>query len=338
MTSEQTRHLPGWLWGILGTGLVVLVGLLLAKDRVKEPGPAYVLDMEPFKEVDPALVKFREAERIACDIPHLSAMAVAPDGALYVCGENAVARFGAEGKEEGRFSVEGRPDCMAVAPDGEILLGMRTRIEPHGPDGAQRPVWKNAGEQAYFTSITVNDTDVYVADAGNRIVLRYDRQGNLQNRIGGEDAARDIAGFIVPSPYFDLAFDPSGSLWAVNPGRHGLEAYRPNGDLISSWYRPSMEAEGFCGCCNPIHIAFRPDGLLVTMEKGVSRVKVYAPDQTLVGLVSGSDSFEKSAEAAACCTLETPLRDLAVDPAGRVLVLDCQAGAVIVFEEKEPLS
>jgi hypothetical protein len=200
-------------------------------------------------------------------------------------------------------------------------------------EGATKSVWDDLGERSYITSIAVDEDEAYVADAGQRVVFRFDRSGQLLGRIGEADAARDILGFVVPSPYFDVAFDDEGSLWVVNPGRLGLENYRSNGDLVTSWYRSSMAVEGFCGCYNPLHIAFRKDGSLVTGEKGLARVKIYGVGGTFAGLVAGPDSFPDANVVSR--DERTPIQDLAVDARDRVLVLDPYDKAVRIFEERE---
>ena len=47
------------------------------------------------------------------------------------------------------------------------------------------------GQKALLTSIAVSKNNVFVADAGNRIVYRYDTNGNLINRIGKKDEERN---------------------------------------------------------------------------------------------------------------------------------------------------
>ncbi|MCP4645294.1 MAG: hypothetical protein GY851_32930, partial [bacterium] len=127
-----------------------------------------------------------------------------------------------------------------------------------------------------------------------------------------------------------------GAFWVVNPGRHGLEQYRADGALVSAWYNPSMKVEGFCGCCNPSHVAFMSDGALVTAEKGITRVKIYAVDQTMDGVVAGPDAFHDGPTGPFSDDLEMPIKDLAVDTEGRVLVLDGKRNTIRVFVRKEP--
>ena len=332
MSDSQEKLIPSWLWGAAVVVMAVLVALLLVGNRHPEPSEAFRYEVGGFQEVDPSQVIFQESGKLTPGFEHLTALAAGPDEKIYVAGDDEIAVYDLDGAELRKIALAKTPDCIAVAPDGDMLLGMRSHIEVIDAQGDAKSVWNDLGERSYITSIAVDENEAYVADAGQRVVLRFDRSGQLLGRIGEEDGAREIPGFIVPSPYFDVAFDPQGALWAVNPGRHGLENYRANGDLVSSWYRLAIDANGFCGCCNPSHIAFLSNGSLVTTEKGLARVKVYSPDWKLLGLVAAPSAFEDVPAEAFSCELETPLVDLAVDQRGRVLVLDGRQRAVRIFE------
>jgi sugar lactone lactonase YvrE len=273
--------------------------------------------------------------QIAPDVEALRALGTGPEERIYVAGEDGLVVYGLDGAEVARVTIDGRPNCLAVAPDGEILLGMRTHVVVLGAGRTVKSTWDEIGGEPYITSIAADSENVYVADAGNRVVLRYDRTGKLLGRIGEKDVDRGIPGFILPSPCFDVAFDNRGSLWVANTGRHGLENYRSNGDLMASWYRPSISVDGFCGCCNPSHIAFRSDGSLVTTEKGLARIKLFSVDQKLIGFVADPRVFEETPEGVALQDLETRLQDLAVDARDRVLVLDSRRNVIRIFEERE---
>jgi sugar lactone lactonase YvrE len=335
MSDSQERLIPSSVWGAAVVVLAVVVALLLVGNRQQEPSEAFRYEIGKFQQVDPSQIIFRESGKLAPGLEHLTALATGADGRIYVAGDDRIVVYDLGGSELERIPLTKTPDCIAVAADGDILLGMRSHIEVVDAKGTTKSVWDDLGERSYITSIAVGEDEAYVADAGQRVVLRFDRSGQLLGRIGEKDEAREIPGFIIPSPYFDVAFDAQGALWAVNPGRHGLENYRANGDLVSSWYRPAIDANGFCGCCNPSHIAFRSDGSLVTTEKGLARVKVYSPDWKLLGFVAAPGAFEEAPAGAFSCELETPLKDLAVDQRGRVLVLDSRQRAVRIFEAME---
>jgi hypothetical protein len=175
-----------------------------------------------------------------------------------------------------------------------------------------------------LTSIAATSTDLFVADAGEKIVNHYDFKGRLINRIGEKDPQNNIPGFVVPSYYFDLGISPSGDLWVADPGRHIFRNFSYDGKLISSWGKASMGVEGFCGCCNPSHFAFLSDGSFVTSEKGIERIKIYTPDGTYKYLVATPESFEEGTRGL----------DLAVDSQDRILVLDPVKKKVRFFVKK----
>jgi len=128
----------------------------------------------------------------------------------------------------------------------------------------------------------------------------------------------------VPSPYFDLLVAPDGLLRIVDPGRHKITAFTEGGDLELSWGKPTLEIEGFGGCCNPSHIAMLEDGRFVTSEKGIARVKVHDAEGRFVTAVVGPAGLDT----------ETGPCDVAVDSKGRILVLDPGRGVLRIFAPK----
>jgi hypothetical protein len=201
---------------------------------------------------------------------------------------------------------------------------MRDHLEIYSISGELLKRWKSCGDNAIITSIAVNGNDVYIADAGNKIVYHYNTAGNLLSTIGQKDPEKGIPGFVIPSPYFDLGIGRNGELWVVNPGRHSFEQYNPEGELISSWGKASMTVEGFCGCCNPSNFAILSDGSFVTSEKGIERIKIYKPTGDFSCLVAGSGAFVEGTKGL----------DLAVDSKGRILVLDPEKNQIRIFTEK----
>ena len=137
--------------------------------------------------------------------------------------------------------------CLAVDLNGDLYLGMDDHIEVYDSDGAKKAHWESLGDTALLTSIAVSNEYVFVADAGNRIVWKYDKKGNVLLKIGEKNESKDIPGCVVPSRFFDVSIDLDGFLWVVNPGRHSLENYTLDGDLRSSWGKYSMDIEKAAG-------------------------------------------------------------------------------------------
>jgi hypothetical protein len=217
---------------------------------------------------------------------------------------------------------------------------MKNRVDVLDPTGKRVAAWEDLGPKAILTSLAAGEQDVLVADAGNRIVLRYDPAGKLLNKIGQRDPQRQIRGFVIPSPYFDLALSADGLVRVVNPGAHRIEAYTLDGHLELFWGKHGEGIEGFCGCCNPTNIAILPDGRFVTSEKGIPRVKIYAADGEFAGVVAGPETLAPTETILEETRPDhkLPVFDVAADSRGRVLVLDPLIGKVRVFENVQRTS
>lgn len=296
-------------------------------------------DVQSFQKTDPALIGYQETGRIALEMQEPRALAVGPDDAMYVAGDQALSVFSAEGSKSRDIPLRIAPRCLAVADakqshPGLIYVGASDHVEVLNPDGSREATWNSEGEKALFTSIALGDGEIYAADAGNRRVVRYDPAGAVLGRITGRDEECHTPGFIIPSPYFDLAIAQDGLLRVVNPGCHRIEVFTSEGGMESKWGRPSMAIDGFCGCCNPANIAILPDGRVATAEKGIPRVKVYSAEGQFVCVVVGPEVLMPTPTM----TEETRTRhklkviDVAADSRGRILVLDPVARCVRVFE------
>lgn len=321
--------------GISTTGVIIAVVIVVAAAAAvvvilrSDPtgrsgsglGKEFTYDDRQYRRTDPALIRYRQVQRIETGFQSARGIAVGPDDSIYVAGDRVVEAFDNRGERRQKFPLDDSPQCLAVAADGTVYVGMIDRVEVCPPQGKLRAKWDNLGEKAIVTSIAVSGGNVFVADSGNRVVLRYDLSGRLVNRIGRPDEARGIPGLLVRRPCVDVAVGPEEVLWVTNPGRWRVEAYTFAGDLQSWWGEHSENIEGFCGCCNPTDIAILPDGSFATTEKGLPRVKVYNDRGGFECVVAGPESFAKG----------TVGLDLAVDSAGRVLVLDPVAKAVRIF-------
>ena len=305
------------------------------EDGGRSLGREFTYDVSKFYKTDPSLVQYDEAAKIATGFKELRAVATGPEDCVYAAGDQAVRVFSKTGGRVSEFLPGERPRCLAVSATGNIFAGMKNHVEVFNASGARQARWESAGGDALLTAVAVAEKDVFVADAGNRVVLRYDLAGKLVGRIGKKNAEKHIPGFIVPSPYLDLNVGADGLLWVVNPGRHRLEAYTFDGDLQSFWGEESLGVKGFCGCCNPIHFARLADGRFVTSEKGLPRVKVYSAKGDFEGVVAGPELFPKQIENPNAVAATGVCMDLAVDSAGRVLMADAFSGDVRVFTRKK---
>jgi len=224
-----------------------------------------------------------------------------------------------------------------TSPDGALFVGTRDHVEVYDADGRRKAAWGSPGKKVWFTGMTMSGDNLFVADAGNRVVLKYDLAGKLLGRIGEKNKEKNVPGLIVPSPYLHVAMGKDRLLRVNNPGRHCVETYTADGELELSWGRPSTAIEGFCGCCNPITVCLLTDGRCITCEKGLPRVKVYSSDGKFESVVAGTESFPENAKYGSVTPKADGMLgglDAAVDEHGRVYVLDLVTAEVRVFKPK----
>lgn len=297
-------------------------------------------DIDKYTTVDPSLVRYRETAKFSVGMDEVRAVAVGPEDRVFVAGDRAVRVFDDEGKSLRAVDIAGEPSCLAVggsdhhAP-GRLYVGVGDRIELYDPAGEPAGVWDQGLDgKSILTSIAVAEEDVFVADAGNRVVLRYNPDGELVGRIGEPDPKRDLRGFVIPSPYFDVAVTGSDVVCVANPGARRIEAYTFDGAWLGQWGRASADIDGFFGCCNPANFAVLADGRFVTSEKGLPRIKVYSREGDF-GCVVAEPRVLAPGEIVVDEIRDdhqVKVFDVATDSAGRILVLDPTNRAVRVFE------
>ncbi len=315
----------------LATGIVIAVSLAgifyfgyraISENLKKNPRNPFAYDIENFKKSAPGtLNEYAEVQQITLNAAQIYGIAIGPDDRVYVSADEKVSVYNKNGGSLSVIKTAGSALCLAVDGNHDLYLGMTEHIEVYDGKGMKKAHWDPSGEKTMITSIAISKRYVFAADAGRRVAWKYSKTGRKLSRIGLKDEARDIPGLVIPGPYFDAAVDADGFLWLVNAGRHSLENYTLSGDLRSSWGEYAMNIEGFCGCCNPTHIAVLADGSFVTSEKGIPRVKIYNRLGKFVSLVAGPERFVEG----------TVGLDLAVDAAQRIYVLDPVKRAVRIF-------
>ena len=320
------------------TKTAAILGLAGAAQAGAE-GPAaanpFAYDISRFQKTDPKLIAYEEVTRWPVPRPEARRLAIGPDDRLYVCAGNYIHGLSRAGERGLELALSGPACCVAVAGDGTIFAGLRDHIEVFDARGGRAASWESPDPKTWFTGLAAGGKDVFAADAAKLVVLRYDRAGKIVGRIGRKDAARNVPGLIVPSPFLDVILHRDGLLRVNNPGRHQIEAYTLDGDFEGAWGKPTAATEGFCGCCNPIGLAALADGRIVTCEKGIPRVKIYSAAGEFESVVAGAESFPEN--ALACNDLNDCIHggiDAAVDSGGRIYILDLVAGNVRVMKRK----
>jgi hypothetical protein len=336
---------PSWWIALVVSGAIVAAVLAMrSNDRSglsgSKLGDRFEYQIDRYKKIDPALIRWEEKTSFHVQAGECRALAVGPHDEIYVVSDKAIYLFDRDGVPGRKITTETAVRCLAVGgSDGSgqcpMYLGLKDHVELRDAAGKVISTWESLGSKAVLTSIALMSGEVFIADAGSQMVYRYNSSGKRLGRIGERDN-HSSGGFVVPSPFFDVAAAPGGRLYVVNPGALRIETYTPDGTLWTFWGESSATIGGFFGCCNPAHIAVLPDGRIVTAEKGLLRVKVFAPDGTFDGVVAGPAQLDSHSpvEGQGLADHEFTAVDVAADSRGRVLVLDRSAGRVRIFEEK----
>lgn len=319
-------------------GTMAVLGLIARQRAEGAPVAAsknpFAYDVSHLQTTDPKLIAYEEESRWTAAHADAKRIAIGPDDTFYVCAGNYLTAHRATGESKLEIATAEPTRCCAVAADGTIYLGLRDHIEVFDAKGQRLTGWESAGPKAWLTGIAVGANDVFAADAGGRVILRYDRSGKLKHRLGEKDKERNVPGFIIPSPFFDVELGRDGLLRVNNPGRHRMELYTVDGDFEGSWGVTVMGIAGFCGCCNPINFTQLPDGKYVTCEKGLPRVKVYSATGEFESVVAGVETFSENARACGPSDCTAGGLDAAVDSQGRIYILDLVTGVIRVMQRK----
>jgi ligand-binding sensor domain-containing protein len=285
----------------------------------------YNSDNDSLINIDPRLIGYYEITPLPKPEGEVNALYIDQHDKIYIGSGKAVFVVDTLGTHLNAIALSDTVRGITNHENGDIYVALRNRINVLNSDGIEKLSWKIENERTFFTSVAVDGNNVFVADAGERIVLRFDTTGTFIDRIGDKDSTKDISGFVIPSANFDLAIGQDGSLWAANTGRHKLQNFRPNGDLISEWGEAGAQTAAFCGCCNPVSFTLLGDGSFVTGEKGFSRVKIYNQAGKFVTVAAPPSGFKGPKAIAA----------LAADSQGTIYIADAYEKTIRRFKRKQ---
>lgn len=310
------------------SGVVIIIALILADFLGNRPGKRganpYEYNAADFRDVDSSLIHYRETSNIALDDREPYGLDIYQD-LIYITGKEFLQSIRPDGVQLLFKTLEGTGTCIEVDND-YIFIGFSDHIAKFDKQGELLGRWDNPGDRTFITSLALKGNTLYAADAGNRRVIRYDRDGNMLGTFTGKSEGEAGHGFIIPSAKFDLAVNSYDELWVVNPGMHALENYTDDGNQRGYWQKSSMQIEGFTGCCNPAHIAVLEDGSFVTSEKGMVRIKIHEASGALRSVVAPPAKFKTDGKAP----------EVAVSSMGHIYALDFDKNRIRIFEKIQP--
>ena len=228
---------------------------------------------------------------------------------LYVLlGNGTVLQYDTEGNKTGGFKADlQRPTTMTVT-DGKIYLFTNLteekEMEFRGkkvkrliPAGVGCSVYDPAGAKLGEVKLpeVVSARDAHFI--GKELAVGDLRQGQIVffelDGAEGKVTRKITKGFRLCCGIFDFCpgSEPD-TLVAANLGAFKVQAFK-GAAKTSEFGQRGAEVQEFHGCCNPVNVASLADGLVVTVEKSPTRVKIFDKEHKSCSVVSGLTELVK---------------------------------------------
>ena len=240
---------------------------------------------------------------------------------VFAAGDREIKVFDDTGRLRRRWSTAKPGLAVAVSGDGRVFVGEAGQVEIFDSTGRLIATWRDQERLGLVTAIGFSKGNVFLADARDRCIRRYDAGGKYLNNIGKDNR---MNGFLIPNGVVDFGVDAKGILHAANPGKHRVERYTQEGELLGYFGRfDGRDPAGFSGCCNPTNLAVTDGARIWVTEKGGPRAKVYDSGGKLMAVIAAG-VFDPN-----CKNMS-----IAAGSRGRVHVADTVKLQIFVFEPR----
>lgn len=306
----------------LGTIGVLL--FLLQKDRWDCTAEQTRTDL---RHIPPEWIGYRQTAVFATPMPGTPTCFALLEESTFVVGSvdpPMLSLFDGTGTLLRTIDLPEEPRAIACATaetifSGKIIVAHPKSIVVYSAEGQSETSWELPNVQSDIRSLVLTPNFFFAADTGNRCLYRFNVNVPFDLKFGTD--------FVVFAAPITMTFSPlDGFLYVANPGRHQVEVFTQDGvyqpDLC--WGEPSIKLESFTACCNPVGLAVLDDGRILTVEKGISRIKIYRTDGTLDSVVAGPDVLD---------TLPPEFGRSPMEPGGRYFsAVPLATGRIAVFD------
>ncbi len=310
--------------GFIAISIVIIGKFIINRKPADNNKNPYELNIDSISKIADKDICWKEIKKIPINFGCPHGIAIGPDDAIWVSGDSLLLEIDLNNQEKARINTTETGTAIAVSNENLLYVAMENHVEVFSVEGVLINKWNAVEDNSEITSLALRSNTILVADAENGFVYEHNKEGKLLHRFGSKDTTDEIRKFIIPSYYFDVAVDNKNNLWVVNPGKHLLVCFNDDGSVKNTFGKFSASLDGFCGCCNPTHIAIMKDNTFITAEKGIVRVKQYSSSGEFMCAVAGPDLFSENSKGL----------DIAIDSKGILYVLEPQNKVIHVFQHK----
>jgi hypothetical protein len=305
-----------------------VVGSYLFLDRIKQPQKA-------FHDVPQELLAYRETNVLPYLVKEPAMCFAVQDDSTFIVGtaEPPVLHFfDDQGTPLRTMKLPEEPRAIVYSDKGIVVVAHPQLIAAYTTDGDSVASWALPDEKSDVRSLVLTPDYLFAADTGKRCIYRFERDGKRDDGL----VLTFRGGFVVYAAPMTMTFSPGdGLLYITNPGKHRIEVFTQDGEHKPelSWGHGSTTLDGFAGCCNPIALAALDDGRVLTVEKAISRVKIFGTDRKLDCVVAGPQVLDVPPPGASGRLPIKPGRQFTAMPLsdGRIAVFDFEFAAIRFF-------
>jgi len=218
-----------------------------------------------------------------------------------------VTLFAADGSLIRSFSTGLKTtEAMAVAPDGNLYvletlmkqkkIKVRARMRTiNVPDGVNCVLFDLSGKRISSLRLKglmsaqaahVVAGKLVVADPVKKRLVFFDIKTCKQTAVVEK-------GLRLCCDIFDFCVAPNETISVANLGDFSVSRYDLNGHLISKFGRRGRGLDEFHGCCNPVSVGYLPNGRIVSVEKDPTRIKIYDANAKNAQIIQGVEELVK---------------------------------------------
>lgn len=228
--------------------------------------------------------QWQVSEVYDCGEGSLKAVSVSSNGDLFIGGDSFITCLTPDLFQKWSIDTDEPVTALSVS-DNTLYASTEETIMLVSMEGQINGEWGPYESNSYITSVTSNADYIAFADASNKRIFVLRKDGEVVYMMGHAGER-----FIIPSPYFDIAFTQNNILYAANTGMHRIEEWTADGRQTDFFGIAGLAPEAFSGCCNPAHLALLGSEL-VTAEKGLNRIKILSSEGEFIELVSSVNDF-----------------------------------------------